>query len=80
VITKPDEGVLYINDSYRGPSGVTIEDVLGTRARIKCTHPGYEPGFVDVTFDGKTEIVVCVMERVKRCIDGIKNPFDDCPD
>jgi serine/threonine protein kinase len=80
VITKPDEGVLYINDSYRGPSGVTIEETLGTRAKLKCTHPGYEPGYVDVTFDGKTEIVVCVMQRVKRCIDGIKNPFDDCPE
>jgi serine/threonine protein kinase len=80
VITKPDEGVLYIGDSYRGPSGVTMEETIGTHARIKCTHPGYEPGFVDVTFDGKTEIVVCVMQRIVRCIPGVKNPFDDCPE
>ena len=23
---------------------------------------------------------LCRMERIKRCVDGIKNPFDDCPD
>src|SRR5262249_3126924 len=65
VITKPDEGVLYIDNSYRGPSGVTMEQPFGSRARIKCTHPGYEPGFVDVTFDGKTEVVLCHMARIK---------------
>jgi serine/threonine protein kinase len=80
IITKPDEGVLYIGTSYRGPSGVTIEEPFGTKARIKCTHPGYEPGYVEVVFDGKTEVALCLMTRIKRCVAGIKNPFDDCPE
>jgi len=80
VITKPDEGVLYIGTSYRGPSGVTLEEPFGTRAKVKCTHPGYEPGYVDVVFDGNTEIALCLMSRIKRCVAGIKNPFDDCPE
>ena len=29
-------------------------------------------------FDGKTEVVMCVLKRIKLCINNIKNPFDDC--
>jgi hypothetical protein len=29
-------------------------------------------------FDGKTELAVCALERIKICINNIKNPFDDC--
>ncbi len=80
VITRPDEGTLYINDSYRGPSGVHMEEPIGTRARVRCSHPGYDDAFVDVIFDGKTEVVLCSMKRAQRCVDGLHNPFDDCPE
>jgi len=53
---------------------------FGAHAKVKCTLPGYEPGFVDLIFDGKTEVALCRMDRIKRCVDGVKNPFDDCPD
>jgi hypothetical protein len=80
VITRPDGGILYIDQSYRGPGGTHLEERKGTRAKVKCTLPGYEPGYVDLVFDGKTEVVVCSMTRTVRCVPGIKNPFDDCPD
>ena len=48
--------------------------------KIKCTLPGYDPGFADVVFDGDAEVVMCRPVRPKRCIENIKNPFDDCPD
>ena len=32
-----------------------------------------------VTYDEIMPVVVCVMKREKKCVDGIKNPFDDCP-
>ncbi|MCE9574169.1 MAG: protein kinase [Deltaproteobacteria bacterium] len=80
IITRPDEGTLYVNDSYRGPSGVHMEEEVGARARVRCSHPGYDDGFVDVVFDGKTEVVLCTMKRAQRCVDGLHNPFDDCPE
>jgi serine/threonine protein kinase len=80
IVTRPEGAAIYLGDSYRGGSGVTIEEPPGTRASIKCTLPGHEPGRVEVVFDGDTEVVLCRMERIKRCIDGIKNPFDDCPE
>jgi hypothetical protein len=80
VVTRPEGAAIYLGDSYRGGSGVTLEEPPGTRATIKCTLPGHEPGKVEVIFDGGQEVVLCRMERIKRCVDGIKNPFDDCPE
>ncbi len=81
VITYPDGGTIYAGDSYRGPSGTTIEEPPGTRLKIKCTMAGHEPGFVDLVFDASLpEVVSCRPTRPKRCIEGLHNPFDDCPD
>jgi hypothetical protein len=79
VITKPEGATLYVGDSYRGPSGVNLEEPFGTKLKVKCTLPGYSPGYVDLIFDGETEVSLCIMKRIKRCVDEIKNPFDDCP-
>jgi hypothetical protein len=80
VITRPDDGILYIDQSYRGPGGTHLEERRGARMKVKCTRPGYDPGYIDLVFDGKTEVAVCIMNRTVRCVPGIKNPFDDCPD
>ena len=80
VFTKPEGGTVYVGSSYRGPSGTTIEEAPGTRVKIKCTLPGYDPGLVDVTFDGEREIVMCRPVRPTRCVGSLHNPFDDCPD
>ncbi len=80
VITRPDDGILYIDQSYRGPGGTHLEEPRGARVKVKCTRPGYDPGYLDLVFDGKTEVAVCIMNRTVKCVPGIKNPFDDCPD
>jgi serine/threonine protein kinase len=80
IVTKPEGAAIYLGNSYRGASGTTIEETPGTRAMITCTLPGYQPGKVEVLFDGDQEVVLCRMSRIKRCIDGLKNPFDDCPE
>jgi serine/threonine protein kinase len=80
VITRPDGGILYIDQSYRGPGGTHLEERRGSRVKVKCTLPGYDPGYLDLVFDGKTEVAICTMTRTVKCIPGIKNPFDDCPD
>ena len=46
--------------------------------RGRVPRAGYKPGKVEVVFDGTTEVTLCAMQRIKICIDNIKNPFDDC--
>ncbi|MBA3393891.1 MAG: serine/threonine protein kinase [Deltaproteobacteria bacterium] len=78
VITKPEGATLYAGHSYRGPGGTNVEQPFGARLDITCKHAGYKPGTVSLVFDGKTEVALCVLQRIKICIDNIKNPFDDC--
>ncbi|HEU0035724.1 MAG TPA: protein kinase [Kofleriaceae bacterium] len=78
VITRPEGATLHVGPSYRGPGGTNLEEPFGSALDVTCKMTGYKPGTVHLVFDGKTEVVVCVLERIKICIDGIKNPFDDC--
>ena len=78
VLTKPEGAALYVGYSYRGPGGATLEEPFGSQLEVRCRMKGYKEGKVQITFDGNTEAVLCVLERIKVCIDGIKNPFDDC--
>ncbi len=78
VITRPEGANLYEGTTYRGPGGTQLEEPYGGRLVLTCRRPGYKPGRVEVVFDGKTELAVCVLERIKICINNIKNPFDDC--
>ena len=56
-----------------------VEEKKGTKMRLKCTLPGYQPGYVDLVFDGETEVTICMMKRLP-CVPGIKDPFQDCPE
>jgi len=78
VVTRPGGASLYEDGRYRGSSGTEIKAPLGTRRVLTCRQPGYKPGSVEIHFNGTTTIATCVMQRIKICIDGIKNPFDDC--
>ncbi len=78
VLTKPEGATLYVGNSYRGPGGATIEEAFGTKLEVRCTQKGYKEGKVQITFNGKDEVVLCVLTRIKICIDNIKNVFDDC--
>jgi hypothetical protein len=80
ILTYPEEGTVYRGRTYRGPAGTTVVEPYGTVARFTCTKVGYKEGYVDVKFDDKTPIAVCVMSRKKLCVDDLKNPYDQCPD
>jgi hypothetical protein len=79
VLTKPEGANLYDEDQhYRGPGGAQLEEPFGKRLVISCRQPGYKPGSVEVSFDGSATAVLCTLQRIKLCINNIKNPFDDC--
>jgi serine/threonine protein kinase len=78
VLTKPEGATLYAGTTYRGPGGTQLEEPLGAKLEIRCHQQGYKDGKVQLVFDGKTEVVLCVLQRIKICIDNVKNPFDDC--
>jgi eukaryotic-like serine/threonine-protein kinase len=78
VLTKPEGANLYQDGTYRGPGGAQLEEPFGSRRTITCTQTGYKPGTVEVVFDGNTEAVLCVLQRIKLCVDNLKNPFDPC--
>jgi serine/threonine protein kinase len=78
VLTKPEGANLYAGYTYRGPGGTMLEEPLGSHLELRCHQQGYKDGKVQLVFDGKTEVVLCVLQRIKICINNIKNPFDDC--
>ena len=79
IVTNPEGGYVYTDRTYRGLSGVTVQADPGTKAHVVCEMSGYESGELDVTWSIKYQELVCVMKRIKRCIDKIRNPYDDCP-
>ncbi len=78
VITKPENANLYAGYTYTGVGGTNVERPLGSTLDLECRLSGYKPGHVHLVFDGNTEFALCVLKRIKICIKGIKNPFDDC--
>ena len=80
VLTKPETATVYVGTSYRGPNGVKLEEPLGTKLEVRCQQTGYKPGTVSIVFDGRTDVVLCVLQRIKTCVGTLKNPFDECPD
>jgi hypothetical protein len=78
VLTQPEGAALFHNYDDRGHGGAHLEEPLGTKLTITCKMPGYKDGRVEVNFDGQHDAALCVLKRIVRCIDGLKNPFDDC--
>jgi serine/threonine protein kinase len=80
VIPRPAKAQLYVGTSYRGTGPTYFQGLEGARMTVTCRYPGHKPGSVRVSFDGVNDVYLCRMRRIKKCVKGIKNPFDDCPD
>jgi hypothetical protein len=80
VITRPEDATLYIDQGYAGRDGTNLNRPEGAVVTVVCKKPGYRDGRVRIVFDSNTEIALCRLSRIAKCVDGIKNPFDDCPD
>ncbi|HUH05572.1 MAG TPA: protein kinase, partial [Kofleriaceae bacterium] len=80
VVTQPPGATLYIGQSYTGTGDTYITRPAGTKVTVTCRVPSYQAGSVEVSFDGVTDVYLCQMKRVKKCIRDLKNPFDDCPE
>ena len=77
VLTRPAEANVFVGRTFRGPSGTRLNEPYGTRLSIECRAPHYK-GRVQITFDGSRDSVMCTAVRLKLCVDGLKNPYDDC--
>jgi serine/threonine-protein kinase len=81
VETRPRGGTLIMSDgAYGGTDGTTLTRRGGHSLDVKCKLSGYTSGTTRLVFDGITDVAVCRMTRIKKCIPGVKNPFDDCTD
>jgi len=80
VITRPERATLYVAGAYAGTGDTYIRRPAGTKLTVICKLPGYEQGKVEVVFESEDAVAICRMSRPKKCVPGIKNPFDDCPD
>jgi hypothetical protein len=83
VVSIPEGAGLYAGGSYAGRAtagGVTFRREEGTRLRVRCDLAGYQNEIISVAFDGSQEIFVCQLRRRKKCVDGLKSPWDDCPE
>jgi hypothetical protein len=81
VETEPRGGTLQMEDgAYGGSDGTTITRTMGEEITVSCKLPGYFTGRVTLVYDGVTRFAVCRMRRERKCLPGVKNPFDDCPD
>lgn len=77
VLTRPAEANVFDRHTFRGPSGVRLREPYGTRLELECRAPHYK-GKVTITFDGSRDSVMCTAQRLKFCVDGLKNPLEDC--
>jgi hypothetical protein len=78
ILTRPEGGNVFTGLSYRGPDGVQLEEPFGTSYEVTCKHAGYKTGKVRVVFDGKQDVALCPLERIKVCDPHLHNPFDEC--
>ncbi|HEX4452823.1 MAG TPA: protein kinase [Kofleriaceae bacterium] len=77
VMTRPGEAEVFAGHTYRGPSGVKLTEPFGTKLAIECRAPHFK-GKIDLVFDGSETTRMCTAIRLPNCVQGLKNPYDDC--
>jgi tRNA A-37 threonylcarbamoyl transferase component Bud32 len=83
VHTEPRGGSLYVSGLAMGSDGTTFKRPRGARVEVRCLFPGndrWEPGRLNLVFDGRESNVTCEMTRKTRCVKDLHNPFRSCPD
>jgi serine/threonine protein kinase len=77
VYVRPGDASVYTGADYRGQHNPTLEEPYGAKLKVECKTANLK-GSVDVVFDGTRTSVMCTATRQRFCVEGIKNPFDDC--
>ncbi len=82
VLTRPGGASLYVNGQPAGSDGQTFHRARGTTLTVHCvpTSSAYLASDVVITFDGRNPDVTCKMERKSRCVQGLHNPYVNCPE
>ncbi len=80
VHTRPEGGRVFVDGNDRGPDGVTLDMLpVGSSIKVTCKLAGHKDGTKIVQIRDPKQAVICDMKKKPRCMEGIKNPFDDCP-
>jgi serine/threonine-protein kinase len=77
VYVRPGDASVYTGADYRGQHNPTLEEPYGAKVKVECKTANLK-GSVEVVFDGSRTSVMCTATRQRFCVEGIKNPFDDC--
>jgi hypothetical protein len=78
VTSDPPGAELYTGPNRAGTDGTTFERPKGTKLVVRCSSvANHDPGNVTLVFEQDAE-VVCKMKRKGKCVEGLKNPLDEC--
>ncbi|HTR53699.1 MAG TPA: protein kinase [Kofleriaceae bacterium] len=77
ILTTPGEADVYIDGHFRGPSGSHVDVPYGKKVQIECRAPHYR-GKKTAVFYKDGESAMCVATHIKVCVEGLKNPLEDC--
>jgi serine/threonine protein kinase len=83
VTTQPNGASLYLSGLAAGGDGMVFKRPRGTKLEVRCLFPGndrWEPGKINLVFDGSAPRAVCQLTRKTRCVKDLHNPFRQCPD
>jgi hypothetical protein len=87
VVTEPRGGRLIHGDIDGGPDGTNFRRPEGTILHLECRKYDRAQriaarGTVRLAFDGTSHLAICRMNPVSptKCVEGLKNPLDDCPE
>jgi serine/threonine-protein kinase len=77
VLTTPGDAEVFVGHDYRGPSGTHLVERYGSEVTVDCRKPHFH-GSKKVKFDGSVPSVMCTATHLKLCVEGLKNPYDEC--
>jgi serine/threonine protein kinase len=77
VLTTPGEAELFVGHEHRGPGGTHMAEPYGTTLTVECRAPHYH-GSKTIKFDGSITSAMCTATHLKVCVEGLKNPYEEC--
>ncbi len=85
IVSKPKGAQIFTGSGKQkailGRGTALLRRSSGEIVSIKCQKKGYLDGSVTVDFSSENKSYTCKLVKLRKpkCVDGVLNPFDDCP-